>query len=84
MEEKYRVHPDSRRANLAHIRQSRPVSGLVFQVKFLKTFLAVPSEVVGDRTAPFGREVRRTKAPCVPSRAPYESLYNSIWHKLVE
>ena len=33
------------RANLAHIRQSRPDSGLGFQVKFLTTFYGVPSSL---------------------------------------
>jgi len=33
------------RANVAHIRQSRPDSGLGFQVKVLKTFKDVPSSL---------------------------------------
>jgi hypothetical protein len=32
-------------ANLAHIRQSRPDSGLGFQVKVLQTFQVVPSSL---------------------------------------
>ena len=63
------------RVNSARIRQSRPDSGLVFQVKFLKTFLV---EVVGDRTTPSGREVRRTNALCVPTRAPQPIVLRHI------
>jgi len=33
------------RANVAHIRQSRPDAGLAFQVKFLKMFQCVPSSL---------------------------------------
>ena len=33
------------RANMAHLRQSRPESGLGFQVNVLKTFQAVPSSL---------------------------------------
>ena len=66
------------RMNIAHLRKSRPDSGLGLQVKFLKTFLAVPSEVVVDRTAPSGREVRRTKALCVPTRAPQPIVLRHI------
>ena len=34
---------------MAHIRQSRPVSGLNFQVKFFKTFQGVPSSLGSGR-----------------------------------
>ena len=36
------------RANMAHIRQSRPDSGLDVQVKVLKKFKAVSSQLGGD------------------------------------
>jgi len=37
------------RANMAHVRQSRPDSGLVFQANALTTFQVVPSSL--DRTS---------------------------------
>ena len=41
--------PPRRRANTAHIRQSRPDFGLGFQVKVVKTFEVVPSWQVPAR-----------------------------------
>ena len=37
--------PDHSRANVAHIRQSRPDSGLGFQVQVLETYERVPSSL---------------------------------------
>ena len=39
------LRPGRRRANMAHIRQSRPDSGLGVQVKVLETFQIVPSSL---------------------------------------
>ena len=56
-----RIHPGKRtrlvdqdrfQANMAHIRQSRPDSGLGFQVKGLVTFQAVPSSLGSGRSIP--------------------------------
>ena len=48
------------RANMAHGRQSRPESGLCFQVKVLKTFQVVPSSL--GRV--FSCVMMQTSAPC--------------------
>ena len=42
-------YPARSRANMAHVRQSRPDSGLDFQAKVIKTFKGVPSSLESDR-----------------------------------
>ena len=48
-------------ANMAHMRQSRPDSGLGFQIKVLKTFSVVPSWL--------GREAHPTQLSVFPGSA---------------
>ena len=61
------------RANIAHVRQSRPDSGLGFQVKVLKFFLIVPSSLVENWPWPimtsscaFASSAPRSPPTCAP------------------
>ena len=55
------IHPPRCRANMAHIRQPRPDSGIGFQVKVLKPFSVVPSSLGrGHTSAP---RLARTGVP---------------------
>ena len=51
-------YPRAVRANSAHIRQSRPDSGLVFQVKVLETLEAVPLALLYGPPHPLMPSVR--------------------------
>ena len=74
-----RKMPNRCRPNLAHIRQSRPDSGLGFQVKVLKIFQDVPSSLESGRkmyrmqTTPFIK--------CISSSRIYsqESTCDHMW-----
>jgi len=56
----------SRPANMAYIRQTRPVSGLVFQVQVLQTFQVVPSSLGSG--PPSARKSRTTTSARPPRR----------------
>ena len=67
------IEPKSRcRPNMAHIRQSRPDSGLGFQVKFVKTFQVVPFALGSGKstvvcgTQGLGEELGQDRKP-IPS-----------------
>jgi len=64
---------------MAHIRQSSPYSGLVFQVKALETFKVVPYSLGSGR----GQGVRGLSACCPPPRSTLKGLGLRVWGSAV-
>ena len=73
--------PSSRcRANTAHTRQSRPDSGLGFQVKLFETFSSVPA-LRGCRRKTCRVASRHLKAPAPPSQSSFRCPSVASRHK---